>query len=239
MNKCLICFQDIHEGTSIFDYFITQDFLCGTCRSKMQTYEGRLMFQGYPMRALYLYDEFMESLLFQYKEGRDIALAPCFLFPYRKEIEKTYKEYTILYMPSSKQKNEERGFFALAESFKAINLEKADCFYKKRDFKQSSQKMDRAKIQEVIDIHPDKVPRKPLLLVDDVCTSGNTLLAALGLLEGHPYPIEILVMAVHPLFLKDHEVDLKRNDDFFKIPSLLFKKHKGTMVKVDRKESRK
>ena len=40
-----------------------------------------------------------------------------------------------------------------------------------------------------------------LLLVDDVCTSGNTLASAYNLLKEHPYKIEALVLCAHQRFV--------------------------------------
>ena len=63
---------------------------------------------------------------------------------------------------------------------------------------------------------PDIVlPKTRLLLVDDVVTSGNTLLCAYDLLQEHRYKIEALALCANPRFVESCEKkDLKRKGMF-------------------------
>lgn len=202
---CLICFSPIYEGTSFFAYFQKPDQICGFCRQKLRRCKEKLQWQGYPFFAVYYYDAFMESLLFQLKEGRDIALAPIFLSCYKKELEKRYRDFTMVFMPSNESKTKERGFFALEELFSDISLPKVTPLIKTHNVKQSLQPMQqRGKIANGIALDKKKLAMSKLLLVDDVCTSGNTLSAALHQLKEHPFSIEILVISVHPFFLSQY-----------------------------------
>lgn len=104
-------------------------------------------------------------------------------------------------MPSSKEKMLERGFLPVREMLQACKLEIIEPFYKTSNHKQSLQNMqNRALISQVIQRRSDvSLPQKPLLLVDDVCTSGSTILCAYQKLLPHTYKIEALVLAAHPL----------------------------------------
>mgnify|MGYP002792665067 CR=1 FL=1 len=67
-----------------------------------------------------------------------------------------------------------------------------------------------------IKMKPDIVlPKTRLLLVDDVVTSGNTLLCAYDLLQKHRYKIEALALCANPRFVESCEKkDLKRKGMF-------------------------
>lgn len=59
------------------------------------------------------------------------------------------------------------------------------------------------------------LPKIRLLLVDDVVTSGNTLLCAYDLLQEHRYKIEALALCANPRFVESCEKkDLKRKGMF-------------------------
>lgn len=206
MNEyCVYCFEDISLDKSLFSYLLQKDVLCGRCRSQMQCIKKEMVFEGIPIYAFYLYNTHIESMLFQFKEGRDIALKECFLFLFRKEIYDKFREYTIVYMPSSESKNKERGFFPLEVMLEGVPLPKLHVFEKKKTYKQSLQSFSKRKnVQQIIQRKKDVVlPTTKLLLVDDVVTSGNTLLAAYTLLQGHPYEIRACVISVHPLFVEN------------------------------------
>lgn len=157
------------------------------------------------MHIVYEYNEFLESMLFQMKEGRDIALAPVFFHDVMKQISKKFRHYVVVRMPSAKEKTMERGFHPLQEMLKSCTLQQIDPFYKTSNHKQSLQSIEHRKIiTQVMQKKPDvNLPNRKLLLIDDVCTSGATLRHALHLLHDHKQKIEIITLSAHPLFLQE------------------------------------
>lgn len=209
MNEiCLLCSQDIDHQVSIFNYFFQKDLLCGNCRKQLEVFHQYVVKRGVKILALYLYNDFVENMLFQFKEGRDVALKHTFLYLYKKEIKDKFRHYTIVYMPSFKKKNEERGFFALEEMLEEIELPKISVFEKKKTYKQSLQPYEkRNKVKEVLTLKKGySLPKTPLLLFDDMLTSGNTLLHAYSLIQEHPYDIQACVCCIHPLFVETCDV---------------------------------
>ena len=75
---------------------------------------------------------------------------------------------------------------------------------------------DGMEVLNKIKMKPDIVlPKTRLLLVDDVVTSGNTLLCAYDLLQKHRYKIEALALCANPRFVESCEKkDLKRKGMF-------------------------
>lgn len=153
--------------------------------------------------AFYEYNRFLEGMIFQYKEGRDTALKDVFFFDIREYIEKQYKGSTIVLMPSSIQKTQERGFYAMEEMTRQINLKKISPFLKIKDIKQAKQRIEeRQKVDDNMVLNPKvPIPNTPLLLLDDVMTSGATMHRAYTLLIEHRQSINICVLALHDLLL--------------------------------------
>lgn len=190
----MICFEDLYHKVSIFDYFTYQDIICSSCRRKMIEKKKWEKLEDLDIFCIYEYDSFMESLLFQFKEGRDIALKHVFLHPYVSYIEKMFKDYTIIYIPSYKEHTKGRGFFPLEEMWEEINLPKIHLFEKKEDYKQSSMSYEnRNKIKNKIKKN-GKIPLGKILLVDDVITSGNTLLSVYEILKKENIEMKALVL---------------------------------------------
>ena len=210
MKRCLICFEDLYKGVSILDYFSFNDCICGNCRSKMQISLKEKKIEDLEILTLYEYDTFMESLLFQFKEGRDIALKEVFFKKWIPYINTRFKGWTIVYMPSSKKHCKERGFIPLEEMLKHIQLEKIELFEKTTDYKQSSRSyIERKEVRKVMKLKDGvTIFPKKLLFVDDVVTSGNTLLSAYELVKGKA---EIKALVLCDNHINDEESKVKKD----------------------------
>lgn len=197
-NTCMICFSDLQDGITLSDIFKKQDLICGNCRRKFVRSDKELIIDGLHIEALYVYDDFLENLLFQFKEGRDVALKEIFLFKHLKRINWKYRNYVGVYIPSSSVKNKERGFIALELLYENLKIEKRYLLRKNSDYKQSIQTFPKRKmIEDVLEIVDGfDVEGKRVLLLDDMCTSGSSLLAARKLLE-NANEVKALVIGVN------------------------------------------
>ncbi|MFV0381477.1 MAG: ComF family protein [Breznakia sp.] len=200
-SRCLVCFSHILDDIDIFTYFQAEDVLCGRCRALFK--EGyTIQLQQLEIEGLYEYNEDIENLLYTYKEGHDIALATIFLELKKTYIKRKYRKYRIVFAPSSVEKQKERGFATLKEIFQEVALPKQEVFVKINNRKQSLQPYHkREKIQHAIAYTGVPIKSEYVLLVDDVCTSGNTLLAMYRQLKKEGYIVKALVLAIHPSLL--------------------------------------
>ena len=114
-------------------------------------------------------------------------------------LKKIFKKYCVCTLCSSDAKRMERGFEPAIDMYSSLDVFVHSPFYKKRDIKQSSAtKLQRSQIKNVLglkQLYP--LPKKKILLVDDVCTTGSTLLAAKQLI----HPDCMFVLAAHPLWV--------------------------------------
>ena len=196
MKECLICFNDLYEGVPLNEYFTYNDVICGKCRAKMVPIGKWREIEGMHIFVLYEYNDFMESLLFQFKEGRDIALKDLFFYRWNKTINDKFKNWTIAFMPSSEKRFAERRFFPLKEMMRDVKLVKLTPFEKTKDYKQSQKHYEQRKgIHKVIQRKKEiSIQGTKLLLVDDVVTSGQTLLSAYHLVEKEVKEVCALVL---------------------------------------------
>lgn len=199
---CIYCFQDIEKDATLFEWIRNDQLLCGSCKQQLLYINMKLKIDTMPIRILYLYNEFLESMIYQYKEARDIALKQVFFYEHMRMIQKTYRRYTIVLMPSSQEKQKERGFSSMRCMLETCKLPIIEPFYKSENRKQSLQSyQNRLHIGDII--HLDEtfvIPQTPLLLIDDVCTTGSTLKCAYRLLSSHTMKIEALVLCANHRF---------------------------------------
>ncbi len=200
--------NQIHFQQDFYHWFSDRSLICGACRRQLVRIDQIDIWQGIQIHMLYEYNDFLEQLLFQYKEGGDVVLRDLFFHEDRDRLKRRYRGYTMVLIPSAAEKNEERGFYALAEMVSKIDLPKVSLFYKSENRKQSTLSYEkRQAIHEVIHLRKDVIlPKGKLLLVDDVCTSGATLACAYHLLQPFTKQIEALVLSVNPRFLKGLEM---------------------------------
>lgn len=201
---CPICYELADENQPFMQWLFGSDVICGNCRLKFEKCNQNYQFNNLKIHGLYMYNDFVESLLYQYKEGRDIALAEVFLAAVRKEFIDKCRHRILIPMPSSEHKINERGFSHLHEMLRGLELEICDCLIKGKDYKQSLHRgKARKQIKEVMQLKSGvKIPTSELILFDDVCTSGSTLLAAYDLLHEFNEHISAEVLCIHPHFVE-------------------------------------
>lgn len=197
---CRWCMEDITKHQSIYDFLKQDAVLCSDCKRQLQVIDSYYWFDKLPLYVAYAYNEFMEGMLYQYKEGHDVALAEVFFYDILTKLQVRYRKYTIVLLPSSEEKQQERGFHPVREMLKQCKLPCIEPFDKENAYRQVNKPMQHGSaISQVIKLKSNtKLPQTRLLLVDDVTVSGNTLQWAYQQLQGHTYRIEALVLSAHP-----------------------------------------
>ena len=174
--------------------------ICSNCQKQLKVIKRKIDVDGLPYYILYEYNEFLERLFFQFKEQNDRVLGSILLQGHWDWIEDICKNKTVCVCASGNEQRQKRGFEPLVEMFQEASFPIYSPFYKRMDQKQSLQPLHKRKeikhILKLKDCYPKL--KGELVLVDDVCTTGNTLLHCLSLL-----PIKsVFVLAAHPLWLE-------------------------------------
>lgn len=192
----MICLEPLES-------IIQEDIICSSCQSKIIRHKKIYHIHGVDWYILYEYNEFLERLFFQFKEQKDIALAPVFLYTEKNVLQKWMKKDCVCGLCSSEQKRMERGFEPLELIFSAIDIHIYSPLYKTDNIKQSQlHASQRGKIKNSIKRKSAySLPDKNICLVDDVCTTGASMERACELL----HPKKVFILAAHPLWIEKHQ----------------------------------
>ena len=195
--KCLMCGKDSNESSSIYEYLFYDDLLCSNCRREWIRNKKDIYLNNIKVKSSWIYNDSFKTCLIQYKECYDEALKDVFLYPVLKDIRKYLKGYTLLLMPSTKEKLNERGFNHLKYMFQCLKLPMLDPFITKES--QKGKKLEeRKKASKSICLKENvRIPKK-IALVDDVFTTGSTLTGALNALNLKNHKIKIYTIARVP-----------------------------------------
>ena len=195
---CIWCLKHLYHDATLFDLFIRRTILCASCRQILEPKNIRFSIGSMACRSIFEYDEPIEKLIYRFKEDKDLPLATLFFYQSRKLLKQ--KNRINVPIPSSQEKVSSRGFHHLHAMLDCHKISYESCLIKNSNWKQSSQSREnRIKVSEVLELKSiDRIKNKHVLLIDDVATTGSTLLAAYNLIVPHASHISALVFAVHP-----------------------------------------
>lgn len=180
---------------------VNTDVICDECRMKMKSCYQCFKLDDLSCEGFYVYDGLVKDMLLQYKEFMDEALYPVFLFPYIRYLCHKYQGYTLVILPSSASAYRRRGFSHVEKMFSILGMSMICPFVKDEVEQKHRSVLERRNIKEFIHLVED-LPSTPLLLVDDMCTTGSTLLAAYNLIKNHPYKLHAVVCCYHAKYVE-------------------------------------
>lgn len=204
--KCLYCDKTI-EKQSLKSVFLKQDLLCLECREKLRVERKTIKIDGISIETFFDYDGFYRDLLIQYKECFDEALKDVFLYDIVEYLRIKYHGCHIAYVPSSETKLALRGFNHLELMFEELGLKKVEGIYYKQNLVQEGKSgYERRKIINNYYYQGPKYDK--ILLVDDMLTTGSSILGVYKQLIGNCRTIKVIVLGC-----KRKRFQLKKNSD--------------------------
>ncbi len=197
MHLCKVCFKPI-KNESIFELLYPQPTLCQSCFRKTKVLNVKLLFQHLNIWFLFDYDSTIRQWLFQYKGLYDLELQSVFLERFIYWIRLQFASYVFIPAPSSSEDDALRGFSHLPAMLDYFKLPWLPLIRKKSNFKQSELSLEeRKQVKSKLEItNGPLVKNRRIVLLDDVFTSGSTLLAMHDLiLPYQPQVVKGLVIA--------------------------------------------
>jgi competence protein ComFC len=192
----------LYHDATLISIFNESSILCLDCQKKLTSKKIRFQLDNVEIVSFHVYDEHISKLLILYKEHLDEALSPIFFDKYKKQINKKYKGYVCIPLPSSSEKVAQRGFHHLHRMIESLDLAVADVLVKTKNVKQARlSKEERKHIDMIFEIKENsECSFDKVVLIDDVCTTGASLKAAITLLRPHCKQLCAITFAYHPLW---------------------------------------
>lgn len=172
--------------------------ICNECFNECKPTFKKFLFHNYEVLSIYEYKNLIKEKLFVFKGCFDYELYSIFLYQFSYELNLKYRGYYVVYIPSNKSDDKKRGFNHVREMFGFLKLKELDLLEKSKLNKQAKNSYKERKRNEKTLILKRNVDLKgkKILIVDDVITTGTTLLSAITLLKKlNPKIIKVLTMS--------------------------------------------
>lgn len=182
--RCIYC-NNVINKINISSILFEQDKLCVNCCDKLKINKKKINLGSIKVETFYNYDDgIFRDLLIQYKECFDEALSDVFLYSIKDYIRLKYHSYNLLFVPSSSTKKQERGFDHLPLMFKEFKLKQVKGLAMKEDLIQEGKNFnERRQMTNNYVYIGDRL--KKVLIIDDVITTGSSLLGVYRAIKPH------------------------------------------------------
>jgi len=189
--RCLYCLKE-KEELRLESFLWGSDPLCFACRKEMKGKIRKGRVKEMDFYYLYPYEGLFKSVLLQYKECFDEALYSVFLYSYQDLLKLAFHSYYLCCVPSTEAKMERRGFNHLEKTFEGLDL-KLKRVGMKREYSQHKASLrDRKRMLDNYYLVDEFNEKDKILLVDDVLTSGSSLLGVYRILKPKAKKIVVL-----------------------------------------------
>lgn len=195
-QQCLTCFKPLLQLSHLRELFKEKDVLCRDCRGELIVDPIIIKMNDFDIYSIYPYEDGFQKILIQYKDLFDEALAPLFLNLYLKQLKLLIKNRQMVCIPSYPQHVKERGFHHVELMYKEVSSDTLQLLSKVSPRHQAKMSLDK-RTDKLFQIKL-KSPTS-ILLVDDMCTTGESLRQAHTLLTSQGHDVKCVSVGYHPL----------------------------------------
>ncbi len=164
------------------------DPLCSACRLSMLGDYRCLVRGGFKIHVLHEYKDVVRQCILRYKDLGDIYLANVFLVGFQWRRLFFFHDYVVVSVPSSEDRILKRGFDHANLLARSLGLEMVDNVLVNTSLARQAQKSRNERLlikDDLCVVDPGRLSGKKVLLVDDVMTTGSTIVACCELLREH------------------------------------------------------
>ena len=179
MRVCKACLKRF-KASSIFTFFDEGCPFCDTCLKQLKPHIHYRCIEGVKVCCLGFYEGLMKELLIRYKSVLDYELKSVFLYPFATLISLALPGYLATWAPSKESSIQERGFDHMEGICHFLRLKSMPLLVKAEGADQKKLGRDeRRRVEDLISLRSDaRIRGKKILLIDDVISTGSTLLAS-------------------------------------------------------------
>ena len=196
---CLWCLSPLDKQD--FSFLIRHDYLCHEHEEFLISKAKQVSIKDNEIVYFFEYEHIMASLFFRYKEHKDIPLCGCLFYPQRKHLKAIIQDRSVVIVPSSETKTQLRGFHPLQLALEICGIKSLDILEKVDNSDQKKKgKTQRNLTQFRIKSNRSYITHE-VVLIDDVLTTGNSLMRCWDLLESQGHRVIGCVLAINSSWL--------------------------------------
>ena len=196
---CLWCLVPLDKQD--FSFLIRHDYLCYEHEQFLTSNIKKICIKDREINYFFEYEHMMASLFFRYKEHKDIPLCGCLFYPQRKELKAIIQDRSVVMVPSSVTKTQLRGFHPLQLSLEICGIKSLDILEKVDNSDQKKKGKAQRNLTQFRMKSSNPTLTHEVVLIDDVLTTGNSLMRCWDILESQGHRVIGCVLAINSSWL--------------------------------------